>query len=92
MRTILGGLVIVAVAATVATYFRYHSFDPCNWMAQDMARHTGLPTVVTSGKIKADFLVRGITQPEMAECVLAWWRERADEAMEVVRKEEAMRQ
>ena len=86
MRTIFGGLIIVAIAATAATYFRYQSFDPCNWMAQDMAQHTGLPLVVMEGRVKAAFLVRGITQPGPQECVIAWWTERADEATEMVKQ------
>ncbi len=86
MKTVLGGVVIVAVAATVATYFRYHSFDPCNWMAQDMARHTGAPVLMMEGKVRADFLIRGITAPSTSECVLAWWGERAEEAKQLVRK------
>jgi len=86
MRTVLGGFVAVALAASVATYFRYHSFDPCNWMAQDIARHTGVSVILTETKVKADFLMRGITQPDPTECVLAWWKERADEAKDIVAK------
>ncbi len=33
----------LAVAATIATYARYGSLDPCDWMEQDLARQTGLP-------------------------------------------------
>ena len=84
MRTVSAGLIIVAIAATVATYFRYQTFDPCNWMAQDMARHDGLPEVVMEGKVKANFLIRGITNPSATDCVLAWWGERADEAKKIV--------
>ena len=28
----------LAVAATIATYVRYESLNPCDWMAQDLAR------------------------------------------------------
>ena len=86
MRTVISGFVVVVLAATVATYFRYHSFDPCNWMAQDMAHHSGMPIVMMETRVKANFLMQGITRPGPSECVWAWWKERADEAKNMVSK------
>ena len=78
MRTALIIVIGLVVAATAATYIRYRSFDPCDWIARDMATRTSLPLAVWQGRVKAEFLLRGITDPSPSECVLAWWRERAD--------------
>lgn len=70
-------LMIAVSAATVATYVRYQSFDACDWIAQDMAGQTSLPVAVWEGKVRAEFLLRGITNPDPGDCILAWWEERA---------------
>ena len=77
---IMGVTVIAFFAATAATYVRYESFDACEWIALDMADRTSLPLAVWRGRVRGEFLLRGITDPDMADCVLAWWEERADEA------------
>jgi hypothetical protein len=76
----MSALAIVAFAATAATYVRYQSFDACEWIAMDMAKRTSLPVMVWRGRVRAEFLLRGITDPDAADCVLAWWQERADGA------------
>lgn len=66
-------LVIAVLAAAIATYSRYESFSPCVWIEQDQARATGLPTLVTRGRIHAEFLLRGIGEPNTVDCLLSWW-------------------
>lgn len=78
MRTALIIVIALVVAAVVATYARYRSFDPCEWIARDMADRTGIPVVVWHSRIRADFLLQGITDPSASDCVLAWWKERAN--------------
>jgi hypothetical protein len=68
----------LAVAATVATYARYESLDPCDWMEQDLARQSGLPLIVVRARIRAEFLLEGITEPTAADCLSRWWEIRAD--------------
>ena len=75
-RAIVIGL---AVAATIATYARYQSLNPCDWMERDMARQTDLPTLVVRARIRAAFLIDGITEPDVYDCVMAWWEFRAEE-------------
>lgn len=77
---ISSAVAIAIVAATIATYARYQTFDACDWIAQDMAGRTSLPLAVWRGRVQAEFLLRGITNPDAADCVLAWWEERANGA------------
>ena len=72
-KTISLFFVIAIAAATIATYSRYESFSPCIWIEQDQARATGLPTLVTRGRIHAEFLLRGIREPDAMDCLLSWW-------------------
>jgi hypothetical protein len=78
MRKVMIIAVGLSVVAAAATYVRYWSFDPCDWIARDMADRTSLPLVVWQGRVRADFLLRGITEPTPSDCVIAWWKERAD--------------
>lgn len=73
-------LAIVAVIASGATFVRYGNFDACEWIAQDMADRTSLPIAIWRGRVKAQFLLQGVTDPDPGDCVLAWWEERADGA------------
>ncbi len=68
----------LAIAATIATYARYESLDPCDWMERDMARQTELPLLVVRARIGAAFLIDGITDPGPYDCIMAWWEFRAD--------------
>jgi hypothetical protein len=72
----------LAVAASAATYARYESLDPCDWMAQDLARESGLPTFMVEAKIRAQFLLDGVTNPTTYQCLSAWWKVRAESASE----------
>ena len=68
----------LALAATVATYVRYESLDPCDWMEHDLADQTGLPRVVVEARIRAGFLLDGITEPGPGDCLLEWWEWRSE--------------
>lgn len=71
-------LAAAAIAAAVATYSRYQSFDPCVWMEQDAAKESSLPRAVVRAKIEAGFLMQGIRNPDAYQCLRAWWKFRAD--------------
>ena len=66
-------LALLAGAAAGATYTRYQSFSPCDWMARDLEATTGLPSLVVQARIKALFLLDGVTDPDPVDCLLAWW-------------------
>ncbi len=68
----------LAVAATIATYARYQSLNPCDWMERDMARQTELPPLVVRARIRAAFLLQGISDPDPYDCILGWWEFRAE--------------
>ncbi len=67
-------------AASAATYVRYESLDPCDWMVHDLARKSNLPRFIIEAKVRADFMLEGITDPSPYECLSAWWKLRADDA------------
>ena len=74
-------LIIVAallVAAAAATFARYESFSPCDWMARDLESSTGLPGLIVQARIKGHFLLEGIADPDQVDCLLAWWDLRRD--------------
>jgi len=73
----------LAVAASAATYARYESLDPCDWMARDMVQQSGLPLFIIEAQIRAAFLLDGITDPTPYECLSEWWKVRADGASQV---------
>lgn len=70
MALVVAGLLLAAVAAT---YARYQSLHPCDWMEQDLAAHYDLPLIVLQARIRAGFLLQGITDPDAADCLFEWW-------------------
>jgi hypothetical protein len=73
--------VIVAgllAAAAVATYARYESLDPCDWMEQDLVAQSGLPAVAVEIRIRAAFLLDGVTEPDAGDCLVKWWEWRRE--------------
>ncbi len=70
----------LAVAASAATYARYESLDPCDWMARDMSQDSELPLFIIKARIRAEFLLDGITDPTLFECLSKWWKVRAEGA------------
>ncbi len=74
----LGIVVVLGLAAVIATFARYESFDPCEWLEQDMTRALGMPPIVAQARIRAGFLFRGIVDPTSGECLDDWWRLKAE--------------
>jgi hypothetical protein len=75
-------LIGLAIFSSGATFGRYGNFDPCDWTAQDHAKATLVPRIVWAGRLKADFLLRGVAQPSFSDCMFAWWESRAKDAAE----------
>lgn len=71
------GLTIVAV---VATYARYQSLHPCDWLERDTAEASGLPALAAQARIRAGFLIDGIVDPGASDCLTAWWDLRSEAA------------
>ena len=71
-------IALLLIGAATATYARYESFSPCDWMAQDLEASSGLPELLVQARIKAHFLLEGITDPDHVDCLLAWWDLRQD--------------
>ena len=67
---IVAGLLVVAV---IATYARYESLHPCDWMKHDLAADSSLPQVAVELQISAAFLLDGITDPTPGDCLVKSW-------------------
>ncbi len=74
----LGIVVVLGLAAVIATFARYESLDPCEWLEQDMIRALGMPPIVAQARIRAGFLIRGIVEPTSRECLDDWWQLKAE--------------
>ena len=72
---IVAGLLVLAV---VATYARYESLNPCDWLQRDLMAESGLPQVAVELRISADFLLDGITDPGPGDCLVKWWEWRSE--------------
>lgn len=68
----------LSAAAGIATFARYESFHPCDWLDQDTARALDVPLVMAQARIRAGFILRGIADPDAYDCVSDWWRLKAD--------------
>jgi len=73
-------LALIAVVLVVATLIRYQSLDPCDWLARDMADKEGLTVAMAEAKVRAGFLLGGIVQPDVDDCLLEWWAFRGNSA------------
>lgn len=78
MKVLLAIAVLIGAAA-VATYVQYQSFDPCDWLIHDMAENSNLPHVGVEAKMRADFLLDGITDPNAEDCIVKWWKLRKED-------------
>ncbi len=78
MKVLLAIAVLIGAAAA-ATYVQYQSFDPCDWLIRDMAEHSSLPHVVVEARMRADFLLDGVTEPNAEDCLVKWWKLRKDD-------------
>ncbi len=67
---IVAGLLLVAA---IATYARYQSLHPCDWMEEDLAAQSSLPRVAIELQISAAFLLEGIADPSACDCLVKWW-------------------
>ena len=79
----LGLALALIVAAVAATFWRYGSLNPCDWLERDTAQASGLPYLVAQARIRAEFLLDGITEPDGGQCLTAWWDLRAETATAV---------
>lgn len=78
--TILAVGVLLLLAAGVATWLRYGTFDPCDWAEIDLAQATGWPRLAARADIRGRMLLDGIAEPDTRTCLLAWWDVRANGA------------
>jgi len=86
MKTTLIVVVGILLFGVGATYHRYESFSPCNWMEQDLARQSKLPMLVIKAQVKAKFLLQGIVEPNPNQCIKMWWQLKADGELKALPK------
>ncbi len=68
----------LAAAAAAATFARYQSFHPCAWLEHDTSRALGLPPFAAEARVRASFMLRGITEPGAYDCLRDWWHLKAE--------------
>jgi hypothetical protein len=73
----LGIALALVAAAAIATFARYESFDPCDWLERDMALALGVPPLMAQARICAAFMFRGIVEPDTGDCLQDWWHLKA---------------
>ena len=66
------------IFGAVGTFVRYGSYDTCDWLVVDTAKHYDLSETAAEARARADLLVRGIVAPDTVDCLHAWWRVRRD--------------
>jgi hypothetical protein len=71
-------LSVLMIAAVAATYARYQSLDPCDWMMRDLAESSNLPDIVVEARVRSAFLLDGITEPTSSDCLTGWWQLRSE--------------
>ena len=76
----LGLILVLVVAASVATYVRYGSLHPCDWLVRDTARLLDLTPLMAEARVRGLFLLEGVADPDAGACVREWWRLRAQGA------------
>ncbi len=91
MKTAVIIIVGILLFGAAATYHRYESFDPCDWMEQDLAVQSGLPLLVVQGQVKAKFLLEGVIDPNPYQCIKAWWQLKANGELKAPRKRDQMK-
>ncbi len=69
-------LVVFLLAGSVATLVEYGSLHPCSWLRTDASRESELPDALVEARLRAIFLLRGVTNPGATDCVTEWWRVR----------------
>ena len=72
-------LVLCAAGAVGATFWRYDSLHPCDWLQKDMVEASGEPELWVEIRIKALFLLDGITEPTVKDCLNGWWNYRLEQ-------------
>ena len=71
-------MTVLLIAAVVATYARYQSLDPCDWMMRDLTESSSLPDIVVEARVRSAFLLDGITEPMSTDCLTGWWQLRSE--------------
>ncbi len=79
--------VLLIFVAGAGTYGRYQSLDPCVWLKKDMVAGSEMPEIWVETRIRARFLLDGITSPTAEECLRGWWSFRAEELAETQNSE-----
>ena len=72
-------IVILIGAAALATFARYQSLHPCDWLERDMIAASEMPEIWVIARLRARFLMEGITEPGMLDCLDGWWSFRIEE-------------
>lgn len=91
---LLKTLIVLALLVVVgggATWVRYKSFDPCAWMQKEIGESFALSDLIVSARIKATFLLNGVTDPTLKQCLYTWWNYRFEDAQDNNNQESSLK-
>jgi len=78
MKTTAIIIIGMLLFGAAATYHRYASFNPCDWIEQDFIEQSGMPSLIVQGQMNTRFLMDGIVNPDAYQCIKMWWRLKID--------------
>jgi len=76
-------ILIISLGAILATWAKYQSLDPCEWLHRDISQKINLPILMIKAQVKAGFLLHGIASPSAGQCIYAWWKYRFENAQDI---------
>jgi len=69
----------LSAAGVAATFARYGSLHPCDWLLHDMVDASDMPEIWVETRIRARFFLDGVSEPGVVDCLDGWWTFRIEE-------------
>jgi len=73
----------LSAVGVAATFARYGSLHPCDWLRQDMTAASILPESLVRGQIRLRSFLEGTIEPDALDCLEWWWSFRSKEIEEI---------
>ena len=70
----------LSAAGIAATFARYGSLHPCDWLLHDMVDASDMPEPLVEPSVQLRLLFDGLIQPTALDCLDRWWSFRIEES------------